>query len=210
MMMDRARARQLRALVLLAGGNVGSNSRSSAPLDHESRLRAASKELRAADAAYARAEARLVHIAERAIDVADLERVVVGVGHAVLRDPVDDGDVEVAGQHQRLTGEVARVVGRAATGLGRTEPELLFELAFHRNTDLGFDEWELEVDTRLERALILAEAQDQRDLFRLDRENNLRYQQYGEQSHSNHPYNPWVDLWWTHVAEIALDGAHGL
>jgi predicted SprT family Zn-dependent metalloprotease len=53
---------------------------------------------------------RFVHVTERrrisppgsAVEVPDLEQILVGVLHLVLHDPLDDRNVEVASQHQRF------------------------------------------------------------------------------------------------------------
>ena len=45
------------------------------------------------------AHRRLGHVAERLVHVAHVEEVLLGILDPVLHDPLDDGDVEVAGEH---------------------------------------------------------------------------------------------------------------
>ena len=109
---------------------------------------------------------RLVHRAKRAFGVTHLEEVLVRIRHAVLDDPFDDRDVEIAREHHRFVVEVAlRVLGPDA-GFFRAEPELLLQLPLHRHLDDLFSERCFEVQPGLGGANVTAEAQHDPDRLR--------------------------------------------
>ena len=110
---------------------------------------------------------RLVHAPERLREAADLEEVPVGIGHPVLHDPLDHGDVQIAGEHDRLVREALLRVPGPGGRLRRAESELFFELALDRHPHDLFDERQLDVETRLGRADVPSEAEHDADFLGL-------------------------------------------
>ena len=111
---------------------------------------------------------RLVHRAERVLGVAHLEEVLIRIRHAILDDPFDDGDVEVAGQHHRLVAEVLLGVLRADRRLDGAKAELLFQLTLDGDLRDRFRERDLHVQSRVGGADVAAEPEHDADRLGLD------------------------------------------
>ena len=84
--------------------------------------------------------------------VPDIEKKGPRVLDLELHDPLDDRDVEIACEHERLSQKLVRVaVLGAYPGLHGPESELLLELALHGHLVESFDERQLQVQTRIGR-----------------------------------------------------------
>ncbi len=98
----------------------------------------------------------------------DFEEVLVGVDDLVLDDPLDLGDVEVAGEHQRDRVEVRLAVDRALPGHDRAEAELLLELTLDGLHPDLVDEGDAEMDARTIGPDVLAEPENDGSFLRPD------------------------------------------
>jgi len=151
----------------------------------------------------------LVHVAEGLGDISDLEEVLVGIRDAVLSDPLDDGHIEIAGEHQRLTFEIAVSIPGAHPGLDGLESELLFELALDRYLeDLLDGGRELEVESRIGGSIELAEAEDDTDLLGLDSEDGADHH-HGSNEEQSSPEDQF-DRWFAGTKVADIDGSWSL
>ena len=142
---------------------------------------------------------RFVHRAERVFGSAHLEEELIRVGHAVLHDPFDDGDVQVAGQHHRLVLEVLGRVPGAYGGLFGPETEFLLQLALHGDALHRFRERELRVEPGFRCPDEAPEPQHDADLLGLNLVEGGRGEQDGQQHGSPDPDEPRRYGWDAHT-----------
>ena len=110
----------------------------------------------------------LRHVPEGVGDAAEVEQVFVGILDAVLDDPLDHRDIEVAGEHERF---LLRLLGspelRLSAGPDRFEAELHLELPFVRHAgEALYAKGEPEMRPRIRGSGVLAEALDDRHFVR--------------------------------------------
>ena len=85
-----------------------------------------------------------------------------------MDDPFNDRDVQVTGQHRRLTCKVSLRINRADASLNRPEPELLLELPLDRNLAHLLDERNHRPQTRFRGPDIAAKPQHDTNLLGLN------------------------------------------
>ena len=138
---------------------------------------------------------RFAHVAEGFLDVAHLEQVLVGIDDPVLHHPLDHRGVQVAGEHVRFVLVGFGGVLALHAGLHGAEAELLLQLALDGNLQNPLDaEGNLEVQSRVGAAHVLAEAQDEPGLFGIDREEAGESQHQDQQTADDQPQLAPVEL----------------
>ena len=127
-----------------------------------------------------------VHRAEGGFDVTDFKQELVGIRHAILHDPFNDGDVQIAGQHDGLIGELAFREAAADAGFDGAEAKLHLELALHRHLDYRLGERQLGAQPRLRGADVAPEPQHDADFLRLhlvERAEQPNQDEHGDHAH---------------------------
>src|SRR5262245_26430294 len=120
--------------------------------------------------AHHRAHDDLGHITQGQGRIAIAKEIFHRIRNAVLHDPGDLRDIEVAGEHQRLLGERALAKARAHTRLFGPEAKLRFEDALHFDGTFGFDaQGQFPAQAWLFPAHVLPETLHDRDFISFDR-----------------------------------------
>ena len=114
------------------------------------------------------AHRRFGHVAKAQLRRAHIEQKCARVLDPVLHDPLDDGNVQIAREHQGFVLEAPVDILRPDPGLGGAEAELLLELALDRHLDHGVDERDEKVKPRSGVRREAPESEHDAPLIRVD------------------------------------------